>query len=76
MLQRNYSGVSVELFKRMSTKSGTGCKYSSQIKSFALTLHFYSDKAYDFVRKTFNPALPCPVQIRKWYTDRNHHFGH
>ena len=68
MLQRNFSGVPVELFKRMSTNSGKGCKYSPQLKSFALTLQFYSAKAYDFVRKTFNLALPHPVQIRKWCT--------
>ena len=68
MLQRNFSGLPVELFKRMSTNSGKGCKYSPQLKSFALTLQFYSAKAYDFVRKTFNLALPHPVQIWKWYT--------
>ena len=68
MLQRNFSGVLIELFKRMSANSGKGCKYSPQLKSFALTLQFYSAKAYDFVRKTFNLALPHPVQIRKWYT--------
>lgn len=51
----------------MSTNSGKGCKYS-QLKSLTLTLQFYSAKAYDFVRKTFNLALPHPVQIRKWYT--------
>ena len=68
MLQRNFSEVPVALFKRMSSNSGKGCKYSPQLKSFALTLQFYSAKAYDFVRKTFNLALPHPVQIGKWYT--------
>ena len=68
MLQRNFSGVPVELFKRMSANSGKGWKYSPQLKSFALTLQFYSSKAYDFVCKTFNFALPHPVQIRKWYS--------
>ena len=37
-------------------------------EAFALTLQFYSTKVYNFVRKTFNLALPHPVQIRKWYT--------
>ncbi len=68
MLQRNFSGVPIELFKRMSENSGKGCKYSPQLKCFALTLQLYSAKAYDFVRKTFNLALPHPVQIQKWYT--------
>ena len=67
MLERNFSGVPVA-FKRMSSNAGKGCKYSPDLKSFALTLQFYSAKAYDFVHKTFNLALPHPVQIRKWYT--------
>ena len=37
------------------------------MKSFALTLQFYSTKAYEFVRKTFNVALPSQSQIRRWY---------
>jgi hypothetical protein len=68
MLQRNFSGVPVALFKRMASNSGKGCKYSPELKAFAITLQFYSAKAYDFVRKTFNLALPHPVQIRKWYS--------
>ena len=37
------------------------------MRSFAITLQFYSSKAYNFVRKTLNLALPHPAQIRKWY---------
>ena len=68
MLEKNISGVPTALFKRMASKASKGCKYPPELKSFALTLQFYSSKAYDFVRKTFNLALPHPVQIRKWYT--------
>ena len=35
MLQRNFSGVPVALFKRMTSNSGEGCKYSSELKAFA-----------------------------------------
>ena len=52
----------------MNSNSGKGCKYSPELKSFALTLQFYSSKAYEFVRKTFNLALPHQVQVRKWYS--------
>ncbi len=52
----------------MNSKSGKGCKYSPELKSFALTLQFYSSKAYEFVRKTFDLALPHQVQVRKWYS--------
>lgn len=41
--------------------------YSPELKAFALTLHFYSPKAYNFVRKTFNSALPHTSSIQKWY---------
>lgn len=51
-----------------TSKSGKGVKYPPTLRSFALTLQFYSTKAYDFVRKTFNLALPHAAQIRKWYS--------
>ena len=35
-----------------------------ETKQFAMTLHYYSPKAYDFVHKMF--ALPHPSSIRTW----------
>ena len=67
-LERDFSSVPLALLKRMNSNSGKGCKYSPELKSFALTLQFYSSKAYEFVRKTFNLALPHQVQVRKWYS--------
>ena len=67
MLQRHFSSVPLAMLQWMNSKSGKGCKYSPELKSFALTLQFYSSKAYEFVRKTFNLALPHQVQVRKWY---------
>ena len=32
-----------------------------------MTLKFYSAKAYDYVRETFDLALPHPRTIRTWY---------
>lgn len=40
--------------------------YNDATKSFATTLHFYSAKAYDFVRDTFNKCLPHPSTLRRW----------
>ena len=37
------------------------------LRSLALTLKFYSKKAYDYVREKFNLALPHPTTIRSWY---------
>jgi hypothetical protein len=41
------------------------------LRSFVLTLLFYSRKAYDFVREIFNHCLPHPSAIRQWYEDIN-----
>lgn len=41
-------------------------KYAPDIRSFALTLHFYSGSAYNYVPKTFNNCLPHPFTLRKW----------
>lgn len=46
-------------------------KYSLELRKFAVTLNFYSQKAYQFVRREFNSALPCPRTLSKWYTHVN-----
>lgn len=51
-----------EMFKKR------GRKYSENIRCFALTLYFYSPKAYSYVRKKFGKQfLPHPSTMRKWY---------
>ena len=69
-LQHSLAGIPLEMMKRLTSqkKTGKGVKYSPEIKSFALTLQFYSAKAYEFVRRTFNYALPHQAQIRRWYS--------
>lgn len=42
-------------------------KYSLEIRKFAVTLNFYSPKAYLFVRREFNSLHPCPRTLSKWY---------
>ncbi|KAJ6644117.1 hypothetical protein Bhyg_09083, partial [Pseudolycoriella hygida] len=41
--------------------------YSSLIRKFSLTLHYYSPAAYRFVRDTFNKCLPHTQTIASWY---------
>ncbi|KMQ85163.1 thap domain-containing protein 9-like protein [Lasius niger] len=43
-------------------------KYPAALRSFAMTLHFYSPKAYEFVRQKFCKALPDPNTLRSWYS--------
>jgi hypothetical protein len=54
-----------ELLLRQLKKS-PGNKFPPQLRSFALTLHFYSPNAYNYVRKTFGNCLPHPSTLRKW----------
>lgn len=41
--------------------------YSAELRSFALTLHFYSPHAYHYVRKRFNTCLLHPRTIERWF---------
>lgn len=42
-------------------------KYSPALRTFALTLNFYSTKAYRYVRNTFNTCLPSIQTLSKCY---------
>lgn len=50
-----------------SSKVEVNGEYIPEIRSFAMTPHFYSTKAYDYVRKKFNNQLPHPSNVRAWY---------
>lgn len=43
-------------------------KYHPMLRLFCLTLHFYSPKAYDYLRNTFADHLPAARTIRAWYS--------
>ena len=66
---RKFSGVSVDILKRaITTKRGKKGKCSPELKAFAMTLQFYSKKAYEYVRQTFDLALPHQGVLTKWYS--------
>lgn len=46
-------------------------KYSPTVRQFALSLHFCSAKAYEYVRSQFNTVLPHPRTLSKWYRHVN-----
>jgi len=48
--------------RKLNGKKG---KYSEELKKFAITLQFYSSKAYCFVRKQFTNVLPHPRTLAK-----------
>lgn len=45
--------------------------YNPEIRRFAITLHFYSAKAYNYVREEFITVLPHPRTLGKWYACTN-----
>lgn len=69
-LQKTFSEIPQALIKRMLGSVGSNTvprtKYPPELRKFAITLHFFNCKAYDYVRETFNLALPHPSVIRKW----------
>lgn len=46
---------------------GQKVPFSDELRKFSITLQFYSNKAYNFVRKQFKNVLPHPKTISKWY---------
>ncbi len=69
VLEQSAGGVS-DLLKRQIAKKTNNplpVSYSPELRSFALTLHFYSPHAYRYVRKMFDTCLPHPRTIERWY---------
>lgn len=43
-------------------------KYSPNVRLFCLTVHFYSPRAYEYIRSFFKLNLPHIRTIRNWYS--------
>ena len=74
ILEKTFSGVPLEVMQRLLCKKQQKAgkqQYSQEIRSFAMTLHFYSAKAYDYVRETFDLCLPAPSTMRTWFAGVN-----
>lgn len=69
-LLQNISGPNKNILRRQLQKSqkvSTQRVYEPELRSFALTLHYYSPVAYNFVRSKFNSCLPHPKTLSRWY---------
>eukprot|EP00795_Rhopilema_esculentum_P011471 gene11471-21685_t len=72
LLKDQFSGLTLTMFENQiknSKRKAGGKRYHEEIKKFALTLHFYSPKAYLFMRKVFD--LPHPSSLRNWQSSVN-----
>lgn len=69
----NLKGIAVgnaDLLKRIIYKSKgipLTRKFSSALRTFAVTLHYYSPRAYFYVRDTSDSFLPHLRTLKKWY---------
>lgn len=70
LIERCFGHIPAEMLKRKLTLKSRQ-PYCDDLRSFALTLHFYSPKAYDFVRKSFALTLPHPSTLRLWCSTVN-----
>ena len=66
-MHADFDNIQLSIFR--DTKNNTTCtpngrRYSDIVKEFAVTLNYYSPKAYDYVRSIL--PLPHPSLIRKW----------
>lgn len=48
-----------------------GSKYPESVRSFCLSVHFYSPRAYEFIREAFENNLPSVSALKKWYANCN-----
>ena len=67
-LNQNFGHVAQHLFenyaKNVKKSNPHASRYSKETKQFAMTLHYYSPKGYDFVQTILN--LPHPSSIHTW----------
>lgn len=62
ILDNIFSGTLRDIVLKKTGRANNS--YSEDVRKFALTLHFYSAKAYKFLRK--HVKLPHPSALRKW----------
>lgn len=51
----------------LSVGFGSGVSYTESVRQFCLKLHYYSPRAYEFVRSEFENHLPHLSTIKSWY---------
>ena len=72
ILHAAFDNLQFSLFKNTKnnvTSAPSARRYDDQVKEFALTLYYYSAKAYKYVRSII--PLPNPSLLRKWSSSVN-----
>ena len=71
-LNENFSGLTFEVIKNHlfnKDREPRGRRHNDEAKKFALTLNFYSPRAYEYVRSVF--ALPHARSLTDWTSSVN-----
>ena len=72
ILDHNFSGIAKKLIEshiaNAKVQPNLNC-YSDEVKQFAMTLHYYSPKAYEFVCQVLK--LPHTSRIQHWAASVN-----
>ena len=73
LLEATFSAVPRELMKRLVSQKANKNPgaYPPELRAFAMTLKFYSTKAYNYVRDNFDLGLPHVSVIRRWCNSVN-----
>ena len=66
------SSVISSHYKNMN-RTPVGRRYPGEVKRFALTMNFYSPRAYEYLRAVF--SLPHSSFLSNWYTSVNCDVG-
>ena len=61
-LNQNFGHLKLYKNELKNRDRKAGSRYNQEMKEFAVSLHFYSAKAYNFVRRSLH--LPHPATIR------------
>ncbi|GFR90183.1 THAP domain-containing protein 1 [Elysia marginata] len=72
LLDYNFDKATLTLIQNELSAKKTSCnkhQYSESVKSFAVTVHFYSPQAYEYLRSFLH--LPNSSTIRRWAASLN-----
>lgn len=69
----NNKSLLSKLFQKdiKNIKSNSIKKYTEDVRQFAITLHYFLPRAYNYVRNYLKGALPHCKTLSKWYTTIN-----
>ncbi|CAG4935527.1 unnamed protein product [Parnassius apollo] len=73
IIRDHFCNIYSEFKPKNKSKISPGVRYSKELKQFALTLNYYSPRAYRFLRTCIN--LPHPATIRKMLSSAECNVG-